>query len=164
MKGVLAPGVRLKLHDVVNKAREHLQHNRVRIEFRESGRDAGGSDDGSGVDGADEPPAVFTDDLLGAILGNSELCEHLGLRPAEIVGRMQLFEGLAINFVYDMGARSNKVLPWHSLLFFRMRAPFALVLGHMMMDVHAGNSGIDHASGLILGTFHGDTWACLRRI
>lgn len=99
-----APKLRLKLQDVVNQARAHLLNNRVRISVKAPSRPA----ESHSGDGAEEP-AVFTDDLLGAILGNADLCEHLNMRPVDISGRMQLYEGLAINFVYDLGAQSNKV-------------------------------------------------------
>eukprot|EP00892_Ulva_mutabilis_P002647 jgi/Ulvmu1/12383/UM009_0029.1 len=105
----LAPKLRLKLHDVVTQAREHLTHNRVRLSFRGGSKDADEDGEGGGTDEVQEQSALFTDDLLGTILANRELCDHLGLQPAETVCRMQLYEGLAINFMYDMGARSNKV-------------------------------------------------------
>lgn len=108
MKGqpALASKLRLKLRDVVKQAREHLDNNRMRIPVQ----GAAAPEAAGGGRGGDPPAAaVYTDDLLGAILGNAELCEHLGIRPADVGGRMQLYEGLAINFVYDLGALSNKV-------------------------------------------------------
>lgn len=102
----VAPRLRLKLQGVVKQAREHLHNNRVRISVKAPTRPAQSH---SGGGGGTEEPIVFTDDLLGAILGNADLCEHLNMQPADISGRMQLYEALAINFVYDLGAQSHKV-------------------------------------------------------
>jgi hypothetical protein len=55
--------------------------------------------------------ACFTDDLLGAVLTNTRLCRELRIDVREATAKMRVLEGLAINFVFDMGLEARLVRP-----------------------------------------------------
>lgn len=60
----------------------------------------------------DEEPGdagFWTDDILGNLIQDEDLCELLNITPEDVVNEMEVLEALVVNFMYDHGAMADKV-------------------------------------------------------